>query len=87
MCISDLRGQILCAGLKGGALVSTLYHYSQNGDPAVRSLVKHLLTQVSGWTDGEKEGRKEERMGGWDTEGLGGGGVGQDRAGWVGGDI
>ena len=34
------------AGLKGGALVSTLYHYSQHGDPAVRKLVKHLLTQV-----------------------------------------
>lgn len=28
-------------------MVSTLYHYSQHGDPAVSALVKHLLTQVS----------------------------------------
>jgi len=34
------------AGLKGGALVSTLYAYSQHGDPYVSSLVKHLLNQV-----------------------------------------
>jgi gamma-tubulin complex component 3 len=33
-------------GLKGGALVSTLYAYSQHGDPDVKSLVKHLLNQV-----------------------------------------
>lgn len=28
--------------------MSTLYHYSQHGDPAVRTLVNHLLTQVRG---------------------------------------
>ena len=38
---------IFClVGLKGGALVSTLYAYSQHGDPDVKSLVKHLLNQV-----------------------------------------
>ena len=36
----------LLVGLKGGALVSALYAYSQHGDPYVRSLVKHLLNQV-----------------------------------------
>lgn len=35
-----------CKRLKGGALVSTLYAYSQHGDPDVRSLVKHLLNQI-----------------------------------------
>ena len=34
------------AGQKGGALVSTLYHYSEHGDPAIHTLVKHILTQV-----------------------------------------
>lgn len=33
-------------GLKGGALVSTLYTYAQHGDPEVKGLVKHILNQV-----------------------------------------
>ena len=37
---------ILHTGLKGGALISALYAYSQHGDPDVRALVKHLLNQV-----------------------------------------
>ena len=39
--------------VKGGALVSVLYDYSQHGDPAIRSLLLHILSQVSGcgqWT-------------------------------------
>ena len=34
--------------LKGRALVSVLYDYSQHGDPAIRSLLLHILSQVSG---------------------------------------
>ena len=33
-------------GLKGGALLSTLFTYTQHGDPEVKGLVKHLLNQV-----------------------------------------
>ena len=35
-------------GMKGGAIVSVLYDYSQHGDPAIRSLLLHILSQVSG---------------------------------------
>ncbi|XP_065887804.1 gamma-tubulin complex component 3 homolog isoform X2 [Dysidea avara] len=35
-----------CEGLKGGALVSTLYTFTQHGDPQVRRLVKQLLNQA-----------------------------------------
>lgn len=46
-CEADCMAAAVCfAGLKGGALVSTLYAYSQHGDPYVSSLVKHLLNQV-----------------------------------------
>ena len=34
--------------MKGGALVLVLYDYSQHGDPAIRSLLLHILSQVSG---------------------------------------
>ena len=33
-------------GMKGGALLSTLFMYTQHGDPEGRGLVKHLLNQV-----------------------------------------
>ena len=33
-------------GLKGGALVSTLFSYAQHGDPESQGLIKHLLDQV-----------------------------------------
>ena len=37
----------LCVcGMTGGALVSVLYDYSQHGDPAIRSLLLHILSQV-----------------------------------------
>ena len=60
--------------------MSTLYHYSQHGDPAVRTLVKHLLTQV---------GRRKEGRGGreGDVDGKGGmkdGGEGPGMRGWPG---
>ena len=35
-------------GMKGVALVSVLYDYIQHGDPAIRSLLLHILSQVSG---------------------------------------
>ena len=39
----------LCVcSVKGGALVSVLYDYSQHGDPAIRSLLLHILSQVGG---------------------------------------
>ena len=39
----------LCVcSVKGGALVSVLHEYSQHGDPAIRSLLLHILSQVSG---------------------------------------
>ena len=34
------------AELKGGALISALYAYSQHGDFSVNTLIKNLLTQV-----------------------------------------
>ena len=37
---------LLTAGLKGGALISALYAYSQHGDVNVNTLIKHLLNQV-----------------------------------------
>ena len=37
----------LCVcGVRGGALVSVLYDYSQHGDPAIRSLLLHILSLV-----------------------------------------
>ena len=38
---------VVCS-IKGGALVSVLYDYSQHRDPAIRSLLLHILSQVSG---------------------------------------
>ena len=39
----------LCVcSVKGGALVSVLYDYSQHRDAAIRSLLLHILSQVSG---------------------------------------
>ena len=35
-------------GVKGGALLSVLYDYSQHIDPAIRSLLLHILSQVNG---------------------------------------
>ena len=38
----------LCiCSVRGGALVSVLYDYSEHGDLAVRSLLLHILSQVS----------------------------------------
>ena len=34
-------------GVKGGALVSVLYDYSLHGDPAMTSLLLHILSHVS----------------------------------------
>ena len=39
-------------GVKGGALVSVQRYYSQHGDPAIRSLLLHILSQVSGCGQG-----------------------------------
>ena len=42
-------GMFVClcvCGVRGGALVSVLYDYSQHGDPAVRSLLLHILSLV-----------------------------------------
>ena len=39
----------LCVcSVKVGALVSVLYDYSQYGNAAIRSLLLHILSQVSG---------------------------------------
>ena len=39
----------LCVcSVKVGALVSVLYDYSHIGNPAIRSLLLHILSQVSG---------------------------------------
>ena len=38
----------VCLYLKGGALVSVLRDYSQHGDPAIRSLLLNIESQVSG---------------------------------------
>ena len=38
----------VCLYLKGGALVSVLHDYSQHGDPAIRSLLLNIQSQVSG---------------------------------------
>lgn len=35
-----------CEGLKGGALVSTLYMFTQHGDPVVKRLIKQLLNHA-----------------------------------------
>ena len=35
-----------CAGLKGGALVSTLYTFTQHGNPVVKKLIKQLLSHA-----------------------------------------
>ena len=38
--------------MRGGALVSVLHDYSQHRDPAIRSLLLHILSQVSGCGQG-----------------------------------
>ena len=46
-CSSYLLVVCLCVcSVKVGALVSVLYDYSQHGDPAIRSLLLHILSQV-----------------------------------------
>ena len=50
MSIISVRLFYLClcvCSVKGGALVSVLYDYSQHGDPAIRSLLLRILSQVS----------------------------------------
>ena len=45
MC-SHAQSIFVYVGLRGGALLSTLYTYAQHGDPEVKGLVKHILNQV-----------------------------------------
>ena len=35
-----------CIGLRGGALVSKLFTFTQHGDPEVKKTVQHILNQV-----------------------------------------
>ncbi|XP_076435742.1 gamma-tubulin complex component 3 homolog [Babylonia areolata] len=36
-----------CKGKKGGALASSIFSYTQHGDPYIKALIKHTLTLVS----------------------------------------
>ena len=47
LCICYYICLCVCS-VEGGVLVSVLYDYSQHGDPAIRSLLLHILSQVSG---------------------------------------